>query len=198
MNRDSALVAVGVGAAVTVASRSFRSRRCSAVPRRCPSRGGYGWGLAAGTATGVTAAIPLGILFAAAFAIVAYLGFGVPPSRRRTISISPSSLSSSAVHDRPGAPWGVVGVWIRANTTWNLDLRNCSRYPTDSGCLALSVHAVASPSLRSGSSVLTVRFAHRSFFRPPLRARRRPLLVRRPLPSVRLRPGLTARFAHRS
>ena len=124
MNRDSALVAVGVGAAVTVAFSfvPFSSvlGGAAAGARR---EGGYGWGLAAGTATGVTAAIPLGILFAAAFAIVAYLGFGVPPSSPAyDLYLAIVALLFLLYTLGLSALGGVVGVWIRANTTWNLDL----------------------------------------------------------------------------
>lgn len=123
MNRDSALVAVGLGAAVTVAfsfvpfSSVFGG--AAAASRR---DGGYLLGLGVGTAAGVAAAIPLGILFAAAFAIVSSLGFGVPPSSPAYgLFLGIVALLFLLYTVGLSALGGVVGVWIRANTTCNLD-----------------------------------------------------------------------------
>ncbi|SFS05675.1 hypothetical protein SAMN05216559_2900 [Halomicrobium zhouii] len=123
MNRDSALVAVGVGAAITVAFSfvPFSSvlGGAAAASRR---NGGYLWGLGVGTAAGVAAAIPLDLLFAAAFAVVEWLGFGVPPSSPAyDLYLAIVALLFLLYTVGLSALGGLVGVWIRANTTWDLD-----------------------------------------------------------------------------
>lgn len=123
MTRDSAFVNVGLGATVTIALSfvPFSSvlGGAAAVSRRDR---GYLWGLGVGTAAGTAAAIPLGILFAAAFAVVERLGFGVPPSSPAyDLFLGIVALLFLLYTVGLSALGGVVGVWIRANTTWELD-----------------------------------------------------------------------------
>lgn len=123
MNRDSALVAVAVGATITVALSFVPfSSVLGGVAAASRREGGYGWGLGVGTAAGVAAALPLGILFAAAFALVAFLGLGVPPSAPAyDLYLAIVALLFLLYTVGLSALGGVVGVWIRENTTWDLD-----------------------------------------------------------------------------
>ncbi|MCU4799649.1 DUF5518 domain-containing protein [Halobacteria archaeon HArc-gm2] len=123
MDRDSALVAVGVGAAITVAFSFVPfSSVLGGIAAASRRNDGYLWGLGIGTAAGVAAALPLGILFAAAFAVVAFLGFGVPPSSPAyDLYLTIVALLFLLYTVGLSALGGVVGVWIRANTTWDLD-----------------------------------------------------------------------------
>lgn len=123
MNRDSALVDVGLGALVTVVF-SFVPFSSVAGGITAASRrdGGYLWGLGVGTAAGVLAAIPLGVLFVPALVIVRRLGFGVapaPPAYDLFLAIVVLLFLSYTLG--LSALGGVAGVWIRTKTTWNLD-----------------------------------------------------------------------------
>jgi len=123
MDRDSALVSVGLGAAVTVALSfvPFSSLLGGAVAAS-HREGGYGRGVGVGTAAGVAAAVPLGILFVSAFAIVEYLGFGVPSSSPAyDLYLVIVALLFVLYTVGLSALGGLVGVWTRANTTWDLD-----------------------------------------------------------------------------
>lgn len=79
--------------------------------------GGFGLGLVAG----VFAAVPLAALFVPAMAVAGTLGFGVPPSSPAYgVFLGLVGLFFLVYTVGFSGLGGVVGVWIRRNTEWDL------------------------------------------------------------------------------
>lgn len=84
--------------------------------------GGYVAGLGVGIVSGAVAAIPLLALFVPALLIVGWLGYGVPTSSPAygvflAIVFGLFTLYTVGL----SALGGLGGVWMRANTDWDLD-----------------------------------------------------------------------------
>lgn len=123
MNRDGLLFDSGVGALVTIGLSviPFSSLFGGAVAAN-GTDGGYRRGFAAGVVAGVFAMVPLLALFVPALAIAGWLGFGIPPSSPAyDLFLGLVFLFFLLYTVGLSAVGGVVGVWIRERTTWDLD-----------------------------------------------------------------------------
>lgn len=123
MNRNGVLFDVGVGALVTVALSFIPfSSVLGGVTAASRRDGGYLEGLGIGTAAGVAAMVPLAALFVPAVAITGFLGFGISPaSPAYDLFLALIALFYVLYTVGLSALGGLVGVWIRSNTTWDLD-----------------------------------------------------------------------------
>lgn len=123
MNRDGALVAAGAGALITVALSFIPfSSVLGGIAAASRRGGGYLSGLSIGTAAGVLAMVPLAALFVPALGIAGYLGFGISPTAPAyDLFLAIVFLLFVLYTVGSSALGGVLGVWIRVNTTWNLD-----------------------------------------------------------------------------
>lgn len=123
MDSKGVISDVGIGALVTVV--------CSFLPFSSVLGGtvtgfragdGYLSGFGVGLAAGVVAMVPLLVLFLPALVIAGWLGIGVPPSSEGyRLFLTLVVLLFVAYTAGLSAVGGVAGVWIRDNTTWNVD-----------------------------------------------------------------------------
>jgi len=123
MNRAGLLADVGTGALVTVflSFLPFSSVLGGAV---AASRrdGGYIAGFGTGLAAGLVAMVPLLALLVPSLSIAGTLGFGVGPSAPAyEVFIGLVFLFFFCYTAGLSALGGIVGVWARDNTDWNLD-----------------------------------------------------------------------------
>jgi hypothetical protein len=123
MNRDGVLAAVGIGVLVTIALSfvpfsSVVGGATAASRRDC----GYRSGLGIATAAGGVAMVPLGALFVPALWIAGALGFGVSPAADAyELFLGIVAVLFVLYTVGLSALGGVVGVWIRRHTRWDLD-----------------------------------------------------------------------------
>lgn len=96
--------------------------------------GGYQWGLGIGTAASVVAMIPLAALFVQAPGLATYLGFGISPaSPAHELFLGLVGLFFVVYTVGLSALGGMIGVWVRANTTWDLDPMRLVEYSHPDG-----------------------------------------------------------------
>ena len=121
--RDGLLADVGAGAAVTfvlsfLPCSSVLGGAVTAFRRESGYLGGFGLGVAAGAA----AAVPLLALFVPALFVAGWLGFGVAPSSPAYGVFVALVFAFFCLYTVGlGGVGGLVGVWARDNTTWDLD-----------------------------------------------------------------------------
>lgn len=123
MNRDGPLYHAAVGAAVTVVASivPFSSILGGAVASYRAESGWLG-GLGVGTLAGFFAAVPLLVLFVPALVIAILLGFGIGPGEAGFEVFLAIAFTLFFVYTVGlSAIGGVVGVWIRRYTEWDID-----------------------------------------------------------------------------